>query len=306
VRIYSSGEKPQDVLQAYADAAYECDIVVGPLSRDDVAAVAQSDRISKPTIALAQPDWSGDGEIVLPQKMLMMGLSLEDEARQIANWADSGKKTSQAWIVSTDASWQRRTAAAFADEWKKRGRTQQTIELPDVEGYLAASSLVQLKERIQAEKPVLVFLALDAQQAFEVRKVVGNEVPMYGTSQINGIPLADRQSAEPTSKVDEMNGVRLVDIPWQLQADDLAVMSYPPLPLNQNQTRRADLERLYALGIDAYRVAREIAMHEPKFALDGVTGALTVSFGNGMPSFKRVEQQAIYKQGNLVPLTPSK
>ncbi len=303
VRIFPSGEQPQDVLQAYADAAYEYDYVVGPLTRDDVAAVVQNSKISKPTIALAQFGSESDDEAIFPQKMLMMGLSLEDEARQIANWAGAGKKSGQAFIVSTNSTWQRRTAAAFADEWQKRGLTQQSIEIPDVNGYLSASNMEQLKARIQAEKPMIVFAALDAQQASQLHLVLGNEVPMYGTSQLNALTLSERQTAAP---MPEMNGVRLLDMPWQLQPDDLAVMSYPPFPVKENQQRHADLQRLYALGIDAYRVAREIAAHQTDFTIDGVTGALTISFGKGTPSFKRVEQPAVYRQGNLVPLNTNK
>jgi outer membrane PBP1 activator LpoA protein len=298
VSLYPSGDQPQDVLQAYEDAAYETDIVVGPLSRDDVAAVVQYKKISKPTIALAQLDSEDSDESIVPQKLLTIGLSIEDEAQQLAEWAATGKKNSQAFIVLTKAAWQRRAAAAFTKEWKKRGLQQQTIEIPDVEGYLSASSMEQLKERIHAEKPALLFVALDAQQASQLHLVVGNEVPMYGTSQINGLTLAEREAAAPAP---DMNGVHLIDMPWQLQPDHLAVMSYPPFAMKDNQPRPPNLQRLYALGIDAYRVAREIASQETDFSIDGVTGTLTISFGKGIPSFKRVEQPALYRQGKLAP-----
>jgi outer membrane PBP1 activator LpoA protein len=42
--------------------------------------------------------------------------------------------------------------------------------------------------------------------------------------------------------------------------------------------RPLDMARLYALGIDAFRVARGIALHpDAPFVIDGVTGRLTVS-----------------------------
>ena len=138
----------------------------------------------------------------------------------------------------------------------------------------------------------------DAQQASQLHLVVGNEVPIYGTSQINGLTLAEREAAAPAP---DMNGVHLIDMPWQLQADHLAVMSYPPFAMKDNQPRPPNLQRLYALGIDAYRVAREIASQETDFSIDGVTGTLTISFGKGIPSFKRVEQPALYRQGKLAP-----
>ncbi|MGZ3238672.1 MAG: penicillin-binding protein activator, partial [Burkholderiaceae bacterium] len=214
-----------------------------------------------------------------------------------------GKKSGHAFIISTDAAWQRRAATAFTEEWQRHGLTQQLIEIPNVEGYLSASSMEKLKTRIQTEKPALVFAALDAQQASQLRMVIGDEAPMYGTSQLNALTLSERQTTAP---MPEMNNVHLVDIPWQLQADHLAVMSYPPLPMKETQPRHADLQRLYALGIDAYRVAKEIAAQQSEFTIDGVTGALTISFGKGPPSFKRVEQQAIYRKGNLVPVDTAK
>jgi len=63
------------------------------------------------------------------------------------------------------------------------------------------------------------------------------------------------------------------------------------------------MERLYALGVDAFRVAREIALHPgTRFRLDGVTGQLTVDFGQGPSYFERTEQPAVYKNGVPTPL----
>ena len=70
-------------LDAYARAAESNDIVVGPLARPAVAALASSGAVSKPTIALNHPQVNSP----LPRQMLVIGLSLEDEARQVADWA---------------------------------------------------------------------------------------------------------------------------------------------------------------------------------------------------------------------------
>jgi outer membrane PBP1 activator LpoA protein len=95
----------------------------------------------------------------------------------------------------------------------------------------------------------------------------------------------------------------LLDIPWQLQADHPAVMVYPRLAGNADQKPSADLERLYALGIDAYRVAREIASKRTSFELDGVTGKLKVNFDTEAPVFQRTEQQAVYRRGSVMAVT---
>ncbi|MFD2270432.1 hypothetical protein ACFS07_02920 [Undibacterium arcticum] len=121
---------------------------------------------------------------------------------------------------------------------------------------------------------------------------------MYGTSQLNPYALPDWDTAE---RLPQLEQVHLLDLPWQLQADHSAVMAYPRTTLPADQRRSVDLERLYALGIDAYRVAREIAARHAHFEIDGVTGKLRVDFGAGATRFERIEQTAIYQDGAVVP-----
>ena len=88
--------------------------------------------------------------------------------------------------------------------------------------------------------------------------------------------------------------MRLLDLPWHVHADHAAVMLYPR-PLTRGSL---DMERLYALGIDAYRIAREIARKPvSSFRLDGVTGRLDVSFGKGAARFERLEPTVVYQGG---------
>lgn len=297
VDVVDSGDASQDVLSAYAAAVGKFDIVIGPLSRADVAAVAQSGTVSRPTIALS-PSQAPDGEAepALPPRMLVVGLSLEDEARQVADWIGAARPGAKTFVVSTGSAWQQRAARAFAAQARQAGLAIQVMELSLASGYVSPSGLVQLKQRIVAEQPEALFVALDAQQAKQLRVAVGNEIPLYGTSQLNPLTRSDWAAAEP---VNELNGARLVDIPWQLQPDHPAVMVYPhPLP-DSERRRSADLERLYALGIDAYRVARAIAAGSTSFGIDGVTGKLAVSFGDSAPGFRRIEPQAVYRDGKV-------
>ena len=95
--------------------------------------------------------------------------------------------------------------------------------------------------------------------------------------------------------------MRLLDMPWQVQPAHQAVMVYPRW---LGTTRTLDMDRLYALGIDAFRVAREVALRPgADFELDGVTGRLSVSFGRGQARFERVQPAAVYQGGGytLVP-----
>lgn len=297
VNVIETGDSAQDILSGYKAAAALNDIVVGPLSRTGVTAVAQSAAVDRPTIALTSPETGDAASMQLPPNLLVMGLSIEDEARQVAGWADKASGAGKALVLFTKPAWQRRAATAFEAEWHHRGMEAELIEIAANDGFLNGRTLLQLKKQIESEKPVALFLALDARQARQVRAIIGKDVPLYGTSQLNPFVLTDRADRERT---DDMDGARLLDIPWQLQADHPAVMVYPRLVPNADERRSADLERLYALGIDAYRVAHEIAAGRTQFELDGVTGKLAVRFDRGSAHFERVEQPAVYRGGVVV------
>jgi outer membrane PBP1 activator LpoA protein len=297
--VVETGEATPEVLAGYDRAVSGNDIVVGPLSRSGVTAIAQRGVLGKPTIALTQGDTAGDVELTLPQKMLVMGLSVEDEARQVAGWVRDDLAAQKVFSISTNAAWQRRAAKAFTAQSQRIGAAPESMELGVVDGNLSTSGLVQLRRRIVAEKPAMLFIALDAAQARQMREAIGADTPLYGTSQLNPLSQSDWAAADRDPGLD---GVRLVDMPWQLQPDHPAVMIYPRPAADAGGKRSADLERLYALGIDAYRVAREIAMKHTQFEIDGVTGQLVVGFGNGAAHFERIETQAIYQDGAVVPL----
>lgn len=85
-----------------------------------------------------------------------------------------------------------------------------------------------------------------------------------------------------------------------MQRDHPQVMVYPQPEQPAERRLTADMERLYALGIDAFRVAREVALRpNAPFTLDGVTGRLAVRFENEQSVFERTEQAATYQQGVL-------
>lgn len=294
VTLIQTGDNPRDMLAAYSAALPHHEVIVGPLTRSGVTAVAGSGIVAKPTLVLAQPEEGA----VLPSLMLPMGLSLEEESRQIAQWAGSGARTGRAFIVATNVAWQRRAARSFQQEWAALGRNASLIEINMAGAYLDPNNLVTLRQRVKDEQPALIFMALDGAQARQVREAIGTETPLFGTSQVN--PLAYQQGDE-LEQVPFMDGIRLVDMPWQLQPDHAAVMAFPRLPVVPGQRRSANSERFYGLGIDAYRVAREIGRGNILFEMDGVTGKLRVSFGGGAPFLQRIATPAIYRDGIVVP-----
>ncbi|MGV7208340.1 penicillin-binding protein activator [Oxalobacteraceae bacterium A2-2] len=310
VDVIETGDPAREALDAYARAS-ERDIVVGPLARGAVMAVAGSKLVRKPTIALNMPEPGGPR---LPPQMLAMGLSIEEEARQVAQWAAAEQPGASALVVTTATPWQRRVAAAFSAQWQRLSLKSQTLELGAPNGYLSDPELTALRARLHSQPPGLLFLALGADQARQLRAALSNAplegyapppgadtaaipaLPLYGTSSLNA-------GAGSNFATQDLDGVRLLDLPWQVQRDHPAVMVYPR-PLS-SASGGADMDRLYALGIDAFRVAREVARQPGgRFHLDGVTGKITVDFGADGASFERIEQAAVYRNGNPVPVQP--
>ncbi|UGQ46462.1 penicillin-binding protein activator [Massilia endophytica] len=297
VNVIETGDGAQEVLPAYTEALQQNDIIVGPLARSAVTTLAASQTVSKPTIALNHPE--GRDELPLPEKMLAIGLSIEDEARQVADLASRDYPGGEALIVSGGNAWQRRAASAFAAQWQRLGLKAKTLELSTPNGYLSDPELVALRSRLAGEPVELLFAALDVDQARQLRVALNapplGDIPVYGTSSLN----PGRSLLQPGP---ELDGVRLIDLPWLVQRDHPAVMVYPqPVPRDEARLS-ADMERLYALGIDAFRIAREIARRPAQqFQLDGVTGQLTIGFGNGPSRFQRVEPTAVYKNGVPLP-----
>lgn len=314
VSVIDTSDLQQDVLSAYASAQEQQDLIVGPLARNAVGTVASSPLVRKPTIALNIPE----GVSALPSSMLVMGLSVEEEARQAAQWAHAEHPQSNALILTTNTPWQRRIASAFEAQWQRFGLPVTTIELGALNGTLSLSELSALRPRVQEENPGVLLSALDTDQTRQLRAalldpytpgggIAASAVASNGQAKTSELPIYGTSALNPGGSfgAQELNGVHLLDLPWQLQPDHAAVMSYPHPPASPERKHgAADLERLYALGIDAYRVAKEIA-HQPQgqFQLDGVTGRLSIQFGNGPASFERTEQPAIYRDGQPRPVS---
>jgi outer membrane PBP1 activator LpoA protein len=299
--VIETGDAGQDVLDAYTGTVADVDIMVGPLTRSGAAALAAGRAVSKPTIALTPADAVGDST-GLPPQMLLMGLSLEDEARQAAEWAAAELSGEQALVVSTSTAWQRRAARAFQSDWQRRGMQVDMVELSAAGGNLSASALGQLQERLRSARPGVVFAALDAAQTRQLRESIGADLPLYGTSQLN--PYSPQGWARVEHRPD-MDGVRFIDLPWLLHPDAPVNVAFARPAASLEQPHSADMERLYALGIDAYQVARQVAAQRGVFDIDGVTGRLKVSMGGGRARFERIASPAVYQDGIAAPLPGS-
>jgi uncharacterized protein len=278
VKIYATSEDPQQILAAYQRAtSLGARAVIGPLTRNGVTSLAQSGVVSVPTLALNMPE----GEISLPRDLYVYGLQIEAEARQIAQFA-LRLGGSKAFVIVGDSSLGSRIAQAFSEEWKSRG-----AEITGQFSYTTDSSaLARLHEQVANSKADVVFTSLDAARARFVRSYLGASTPIYATSMVftsNSDALANY----------DLEGVRFLDMPWLLQPDHPAVISYAR---QDSQRAGLDQERFYALGIDAYRLTQELLRpYETMEPLDGVTGTITL---NNTHQFVRTLVPAQFSQGS--------
>ena len=278
VKIYATSEDSPQILAAYQRAtSLGARAVIGPLTRNGVTSLAQSGIVSVPTLALNMPE----GEISLPRDLYVYGLQIEAETRQMAQFALRHGGT-RAFIVVGDTSLGGRIAQAFFEEWKKLG-----AEVAGQFSYTTDSaSLAKLREQVANSRADIVFMSLDAARARFIRSYLGASTPIYATS------MVFTSTADALANFD-LDGVRFLDMPWLLQPDHPAVISYM-----RPDTQRAglDQERFYALGIDAYRLVQELLRpYETMEPLDGVTGTITL---NNVHQFVRALVPAQFSQGS--------
>jgi len=254
--VRATSDESFDVVQAYEDVVRAgARLVIGPLTRSAVTALAGTTLVSVPTLALSAPE----DESPLPSSLYVFGLQVENEARQVAQLARQQNRRN-AIVVLSETGLSHRLAQAFVDEFLRRGGTIQE----QFQYSSDAASLLKLRDTISNGVSDAIFLALDGPRAKLIRSYLGSTVPIFATSMVH-------TSAQPLANF-ELNGVYFVDMPWLLSPDHPAVLSYT----RQDQAG-LEFQRFYALGIDAYRIAQDLLKPGSNQApLDGVTGYITM------------------------------
>lgn len=274
VRVYPCNDEKSEVLALYQQAIKAGAVsVAGPLTRNGVVAMATLPNVEVPTLALNVVD------ATRADQLYFFGLPAEQESKQISQLATKVGLLS-ATVVRTDTALSKRLAQSFSDNWQRSGG----IALSEIV-YTGDPTPLRL---IPTDPGNMVFLAAEVDKARLLRPYISNLLPVYSTSQVfsgNANNLVNYDLAE----------VRFIDMPWVLQADHPAVMVYPraatPLP--------QDMERLYALGIDAYRLLQIFYQHDTlnSLPLDGVTGKVSL---NGH-LLEREAMPAVLRQGVGIP-----
>ena len=252
-------------------------VVVGPLVRDDLKVIAQANIDLPWTLALNQTEDASSS----PVRLYTFSLAVESDARTLARRMRDDAVQSVA-IVGSESPLMKRFTGAFATEWLLGGGNAPSSFRFDP----APEALTVLKRDLLKKAPDATLLAVDGRDAPLVK-------PFLGTVAAYASGLVYDQNSAATLR--DLDGLAIVDIPWLVTPGAPEFARYP-----RRDSGSASLDRLYALGLDAFRIAQAMLDGPPdKFTLDGATGHVTLAEGR---QFVREGRMAVYRAGQLVPL----
>ena len=292
IRIYDSSGA--DIVQLYSQAVKDgADFVVGPLEKDAIAVLRQNHAITVPTLALNYTD----GDDPAPAQLFQFGLAPEDEARMVAEraWLEGHQHV---LTITPAGDWGERALQAFKNYWQQLGGTVVASQTYGIGTDDLATPLRRLlnidasEQRARTLRTLLqtdvkfeprrrhdvdcVFMLAFPRQARqippELKFLYAGDLPIYATSYIF-------QGALDPARDRDLDGVAFTDIPWLLTPQQFPLREQ----IRQLWPDTADqFARLYALGVDAYRVIPYLdRLRASPFAeFPGATGSLVIDGNN--------------------------
>jgi outer membrane PBP1 activator LpoA protein len=284
VRIYDTGTA--SVSEALTRAtSLGAELVVGPLTREEVVAAAQFTGARPPLLALnfLPP------ETPPPARFFQYALSPEDEARLVARRI-IGDHHRRGVALAPAGDWGTRVLAAFRQELESGGgqliasatfdpaRTDYTDAVTQVLGISESQARHRRLEGILGTKLQfeprrrgdIGFIFCPAQANTErllrpqLRFHFAGDIPTYATS----------SAFEPDVRANQdLDGLMFPDMPWMLGGELAGAVraaardAWPSGGLNRS--------RLFAFGFDAYRLALALRKRPGDVSIDGLTGRLS-------------------------------
>jgi outer membrane PBP1 activator LpoA protein len=289
LNVYDSAEL--GATTAYRRAITEgAQFIVGPLMKEEVAAIATSGEASVLTLALNQLPEGAQ----VPGLMFQFSLDPEDEARQIAQRVTADGRV-RGLVLLPNNEWGQRLHRAFETELQLLGGSVAGVRFYDPQARDYSEPIAQmllinesrtrynslagmLGQRLEFEprhRGDAQFVFMGAQQPVQGRSLrpalrfhLGDELPVYANSDI----------FEPDAEANnDLEGLLFPDMPWVISPD--AVSTQLRNALSKHWPVRArGRGRLYAFGFDAYRMIP--ILKAGKFgignAVPGMTGLLSI------------------------------
>ena len=258
LRLYPVGEGDDDALMAYETAVQAGAVgVIGPLTRGAIARLAARGKLEIPVLAL-----NTLAESKPVTNLYTMDLAVEEEARQLVSTMHAAG-INKPLLLQAEGSLAHRAGEAFMAEWRRQfGHPPQMLTLAG-----GRDGIWTLKDTIAKLDCDGVLLAADGLKARMARPFIGNGRPVYAISQI-----WDGRFGKTSGMNADLAGVKFLDMPWLLDPWSTEMVNF------ERPTRKlsADLLRLYALGIDAYRMSLLLIVAAPGSLIEmqGVSGDL--------------------------------
>lgn len=298
-------------------------VAIGPITRDDVNEISELPFLPLPVVSLNLPE----DDVKSPELLMNFSLSLEEEAKQVASMAiqslaKENKDSLNIALFEGASPINQRVANTFeqalAEESISITRipitkelltlpklydvknfsslTLGTKSLPDTaEGYENAKqyneNLTQSFSKLGSSSYSAVFLVTDARTAALIKPRLPRDTRVWGTSMIN--PGNPEQSVIASLAFDLQN-TGFVDAPLILRYNNQDFKaSFGETPPNSLIARR-----LFAFGVDAYRLARLWMRWQPEITMAGTTGSL--SFKKSVSAnVSRIAQPAVFYHGQI-------
>jgi hypothetical protein len=277
-----------DVVSQYHKAVAEgASLVIGPLDKIAVNQMAELSELPVPVLALNR----GQSE-VKHANFFQFGLAPEDDAIAAANYATE-LEMQRALVLSPEGNWGDRIADAFTTQWRENGGTvisqasydasksdfsnviKPLLDINDSERRNKAlkqtlGPKIEFEPRRRQDIDLLFLVAkpLKARQILPQLKFHrSGKMPVFATSHAYSGQANEQQDID-------INGIRLADIPWMLSTS-----SQDPVYNSLTQGKEhGGLLRLYALGVDAYRLVGDMNQmsRSSDIFLPGATGLLNI------------------------------
>nr|WP_320166901.1 penicillin-binding protein activator [uncultured Methylophaga sp.] len=300
-----------NVLTQYDAAVAEgASVVIGPLQKSSVETLATHPDLSVPVLALNRTD---DEQTY--KNLYQFGLAPEDEAVAVATYAKQlGYKRSIVLAPYND--WGQRIASAFTTQWRKEGGSTLIVSnyneaendfrdtlIPlmglneseqrykSLQGTLGRSLDFEPRRREGVDFLFLVARPLKARQLVpQLKYHRSGQLPLLATSHVYS------GQADPQQNID-LNDLVISDIPWvfeELASEDPVYQSLK----NQSPENFTSAIRLYALGVDAYKLIPQLntLSRDPTSSMEGATGSLSI---NALGHVTRKMRWGKFEQGEL-------
>jgi uncharacterized protein len=254
-------------------------MIVGPLTRDEVNAVAGMTELNVPVVLLNRgANQPNNGNI-------SYALSPDEEGWICADRLANRKQMNILIFTQRDDTSQR-TLSAFKEQFRNRGG--QIISETFVEGDEAAFT-AKVQSMLTTTRADAIFMTLKAAQARLLMKAISGS-PSAPKVLLSSSFILNGASA---SQDVVFNGIEMPELPWLLN------QTYG-LPSSDNVAKNPNLrgpaQRLYAFGADAWQLSAyfERLQQDASFSVRGATGNLRIdSLGN----VQREPAWAIFSSG---------